>query len=110
MTQDQLIIFLFRADLIADIAAVILFTVVYSVLAPWWKNPIGRTLVALDILVGLAVLPSVFALFFHFSRLSSRLAAWFDVAIFAAIAVLLLLRIPLWIRLHRDKNSDGSTP
>jgi len=110
MTQDQLIIALFKGDLIADLIAVALFTAVYTFLAPWWRNPIGRTLVLLDILLGMAVLPSALSLFWHFSRLTSLVAAWLDVSVFAAIAVLLLLRIPLWIRLHRrDSSRDQDT-
>lgn len=105
MTQDQLIIDLFKADLIADVIGVVLFVVVYAMLAPWWRNPIGRTLVMMDILIGLGLLPSVMSLFFHFNRQASLIAAWFDVADFAAIAIVLFLRIPLWIRLHREKET-----
>lgn len=106
MTQEQLIIDLFKVDLIADIVAVVLFTVVYSLLAPWWRNPIGRTLVVMDILVGAAVCPSVLSLFWSFNRLTSLIAAWADVAVFGAIALVILARIPLWIGLH--KNKDGT--
>lgn len=106
MTQEQLIIALFKADLIADIVAVVLFTVVYSLLAPWWRNPIGRTLVVMDILVGAAVCPSVLSLFWSFNRLTSLIAAWADVAVFGAIALVILARIPLWIRLHKKDADD----
>lgn len=106
MTQEQLITELFKIDLIADLTAVVLFTAVYTVLAPWWRNPVGRTLVVLDILLGLAVIPSLLSLFFQFSRLTSYLAAWFDTGIFALIALALLQRIPLWIRLHRSNQEE----
>lgn len=108
MTQEQLIITCFKVDLIADLVAVLLFTVIYSALAPWWRNPIGRTLVMMDILIGLAVLPTVLSLFWRFNRLTSLLAAWADVGIFAAIALVILIRIPLWIRLHKHgQPGDG---
>ena len=107
MTQAQLVVSLFKADLIADETAVFLFVAVYTLLAPWWRNPLGRTLVMLDILIGLALLPSVLSLFWHFSRLTSFVAAWCDVATFAAIAIVLFLRIPLWIRMHRDRKAGG---
>lgn len=109
MTQEQLIIAFFKGDLIADLAAVILFVVVYTLLAPWWRNPVGRTLVLMDILVGVAVLPTVLSLFWQFSRLTSLVAAWCDVGTFAAIAMVVLLRIPLWIRLHRKKKDGGDS-
>jgi hypothetical protein len=112
MSQDELLLLLFKVVLIASEAATVAFTVVYSVLAPWWANPIGRTLVQLDILLGLALVPSILSLFWHFNRLTSHIAAWVDVGLFALIALTLFARIPLWIRLHRDKaaqREDGGT-
>lgn len=37
----------------------LLFVARYSMVAPWWKNSMGRMLVALDLAVALALLPSV---------------------------------------------------
>ena len=105
MTQDQLIILLFRILLVTDLASVILFLVVYTVLASWWKDVIGRTIAIKDILLGFAFIPSVLSLFFHFNRLTSHIAAWFDVGIFAGIAAAMLWRSTVWIRVHR-KNSN----
>lgn len=106
MTQEQLILTLFKADLIADLVSVVLFTAVYSLLAPWWRNPIGRTLVIMDILVGVAVLPTVLSLFWSFNRLTSLISAWCDVGTFAAIAIVIIMRIPLWIKLHRKDGRE----
>ena len=105
MSQDELIIFLFKVVLIACEVAVIAFVAVYSRLAAWWSNPLGRTVAQLDILLGAALLPSIMSLFWHFSRLTSHIAAWFDLGIFALIAVTLFTRIPLWIRLHRTRTT-----
>ena len=48
-----------------------LFVAVYGYLADWRHNPIGRTVVWLDILLALALAPSTLSLFFHFNRLTS---------------------------------------
>ena len=58
MSQDRLLLLLLKADLAADVAAVVLFVGAYSYLAKWWANPVGRTLVILDIEVGLGLVPS----------------------------------------------------
>lgn len=108
MSQDQAVLLLFKVMLIADVTAVVLFVAVYSYLSPWRRNPIGKTLVYLDILLALAVTPSLLSLFFHFSRLTSHVAAWVDVGLFALIALALLARIPLWVRLHMDKEGHQS--
>lgn len=108
MSQDQVVLLMFKVMLVADVTAVALFVAVYSYLSPWRRNPIGRTLVYLDILLAAAVTPSLLSLFFHFSRLTSHVAAWIDVGLFALIALALLARIPLWVRLHMDKSGQHS--
>lgn len=109
MTQDQLILVLYKIVLIAGEISVFGFVAVYTFLAPWWKNPLGRTIVQLDLLVGAAIAVSIFSLFFNFSRLTSRAAAWIDMGIFVMITLTLLARIPLFIRLHRRRvaGQDG---
>lgn len=104
MTQDALILLALKVVLIAGMVSVVLFTAVYSYLARWQANPIGRTVVWLDILLALALVPTTLSLFFHYSRLTSHVAAWTDIAIFAAIAVGMLMRIPLFVKLHMDKG------
>lgn len=106
MTQDQLLILLFRITLIAGAVSAALFIVVYSLLAPWWRDPIGRTIVILDGLIGAAFIPSILSLFFNFNRLTSYIAAWFDVTDFTAITFMLLHRSWLWTRLHRQRGEE----
>lgn len=110
MTQDQLISLLYRIVLIAGELSVVGFVVVYTVLAPWWRNPLGRTIVQLDLLIGSAMLISILSLFFNFNRLTSRVAGWLDLAVFTMITLTLSARIPLFIRTHRRRvaGEDGS--
>ena len=51
MSQAQWIILLFKIALIADAIAIVVFVVDYTRLAPWWRNPIGRTIVSKDCLL-----------------------------------------------------------
>jgi hypothetical protein len=101
---DQLLLLLFKITLMADLAGIIAFIVIYSVVAPWWSNVIGRTIVAKDILLGLALTPSILSLFFHFNRLSSVIAGWVDLGLFAGIAVVMIWRCVIWLRIHREEN------
>lgn len=104
MKQDAAILFLFKVVLIADLVAIAGFVLDYSIRAAWWGNAIGRTLVIKDLLLGAALTPSVLSLFFHFSRLTSHIAAWIDVALFAAIAVVMSWRVVIFERIHREKG------
>jgi hypothetical protein len=105
MSQDQLIILLFKIILLIDEAAVLTFTGIYTALAPWWKTVIGRTIMRLDILLGLALIPTTLSLFFQFSRLTSHIAAWVDIGIFILIAAELFWRSATWVRIHHRGES-----
>ena len=108
MSQDQALLLLFKVVLVADLAALALFVADYTRLASWWSNPIGRTLVIKDLLLGAALTPSVLSLFWHFNRLTSRIAAWVDIALFAGIAIVMVWRTVVFERIHREKrNGDG---
>lgn len=106
MNEDQWIVLLFKVVLITDVIAVIAFVVQYWRLAPWWRNQIGRTIVVKDILLAACLIPSIMSLFFKFSRLTSHVAAWIDLALFGLIAPVMCWRIIVWQRIHRDKRND----
>ena len=105
MNQDQLIILLFKVVILADVTAIAAFLVIYSVLAPWWRNEIGRTIAIKDILLGAALTPSVLSFFLHFNRLTSYVAAWVDIGLFGLIAVVMIWRSLVWVRIHRRKKA-----
>ena len=110
MSQDSLIILLFKIVVVADLVAIAAFIADYSRLAAWYKNPIGRTLVIKDLLLGAAFIPSVLSFFFKFNRLTSHIAAWIDIALFAGIAAVMTWRTVVFERIHRDKAAAGSAP
>ena len=107
MTQEQLIVLLFKIILVADLVSLAAFIIQYSLLAKWWANAIGRTIVIKDLLLGAALTPSVLSLFLHFNRLTSRIAGWVDVALFAGIAATMAYRMIVWQRVHRAGQLDG---
>jgi hypothetical protein len=111
VTQDELILLLLRIVLIADLAAILAFIADYSRLAPWQRNPIGRTIVIKDILLVVILVPTVLSLFFHFSRLTSHVAAWIDIGAFGLIVPVMLWRVVVFERIHREKQEPpGGKP
>lgn len=106
MTQDELILLLFKIILIIDITSIAVFIGVYTRYAKWWKDQVGRTLVVKDILLLLAFTPSTLSLFFRLSRYSSRAIAWVDIGLFTLIAAVMWWRIAVWVKIHREAETQ----
>jgi hypothetical protein len=104
MTQDQVITLLFKVVLISGALSVLLFVAVYTWYAPWWRDEIGRTIVVKDILIAIMLVPTILSLFFEFTRLSSRVAAWVDIGLFGLLTPVMLWRCVVWRRIHRGED------
>ena len=107
MSQDALIILLFKVVLVADLLSVFAFLVTYTALAKWWTHVIGRTIVIKDILLGAALTPSTLSLFFKFNRLTSHVSAWIDITLFGLIAVVMAWRCITWVKIHRKDEGNA---
>jgi hypothetical protein len=105
--NDPLTTLLFQLVIIADIVSITAFVLIYSKLAPWWRNPIGRTIVIKDILLTLVLIPSALSLFLHFSRLTSEVASWLDIVLLGSITPVMLWRIRIWFKIHGNKVTDA---
>ena len=108
MTQDQMLLLGFKITLVAGEVAALLWLGVYTYLAKWWENPIGATVTRFAIYIAALYVPSILSLFWHLSRLTRLVAGWFDMAVFAIVAVELFRRVPLWIRLHLRRDGQQS--
>ena len=93
MTQDQWIVLLLKIALIAAFVSLVGWVTVYTRLAKWWTNSIGRTLVIKSLLIAGLLVPSILALFFQLNRFDSRIAAWADVVLIGAIAPVMVLAV-----------------
>ena len=109
MTQDQFILLAFKVVEVASVVAIVAFIACYSRWAPWWKDPIGRTIVFKDIALILVLVPSMLSIFVDFNRLRSRIAAWYDVGSFALVPVIMCGRIVVFRRIHRDGNAKNGS-
>lgn len=110
MTQDQLIIWLLKAGLIAGFASMAVWVIVYGRLARWWDNPVGRTLVIETALIAGLFVPQILSLFFSLTRLDSRIAAWTDVTLIGLVTPVMCWRTIVWIRLSRKGKPGGGMP
>lgn len=108
MTEDALILLCFRIVLIAAFISLTAFVVQYTRLAPWWRDPLGRTIVIKSGLLALALVPSILSLFFNFSRRDSHVAAWLDIALFGAITPVMIWRIIIWQKIHTAAEGPAS--
>lgn len=114
MSQDQAILLAFKVVEVASVVTIAVFITCYSRWARWWSNPIGRTIVLKDIALVMVLIPSILSIFLHFNRLTSHIAAWFDVGSFALVPVIMCWRTLVFWKVHRDGNgksgSDGAGP
>jgi glucan phosphoethanolaminetransferase (alkaline phosphatase superfamily) len=110
VSQDEAIILAFKVVEVASVVTITAFIACYSRWAKWWANPIGRTIVYKDISLILVLLPSILSIFFSFNRLTSHIAAWFDVGAFALVPVIMCWRIVVFRKIHKagelSRNGD----
>ena len=111
MTQDEWIVLAFKVALIAGFCSLAVWIALYSVLAKWWTNPIGRTLVRLAALTAALYVPTTLSLFWHLNRADSRFVGWIDAGLIALVTPEMLWRSVVWWRLHKagrlPQNGSG---
>ena len=107
MSQDQWIILAFKVVEIASVVTITTFTACYSRWAAWWSNPIGRTIVYEGIALILVLIPSILSIFLSFNRLTSHIAAWFDVAAFALVPAIMIWRTLVFRKIHQAGKLGG---
>lgn len=101
MTQADWLVLAFKVALIAGFVSLTAWIVLYSLLAAWWRNPVGRTLVAKTSLIAALFVPTSLSLFFNLSRLDSYITGWIDAALIGLVTPVMLWRCRVWVRLHR---------
>lgn len=106
--MDQAIVILLRIFLVSGFASITLWIVTYSMVARWWRNPVGRAIVLFGALVAALLVPTTLSLFFHLGRATSLAAAWADVALIGSVTPVMCWRIVTWRRLARyDQQRPG---
>ena len=101
MSQEAWIVLCLKVALIAGFVSLAGWIALYTALAPWYRNPIGRTLVAKTALVAAMFVPTTLSLFWHLSRKDSYLVGWIDVALIGLVTPVMVWRSVVWVKLHR---------
>jgi hypothetical protein len=86
VTQARLLADLTNDVVMAAFAASVLFIAVYTVLAPWWRSQIGRSLIVLDTGLALVLAPSVLHRLLGVTITESLPFAWYYLASLALVA------------------------
>jgi hypothetical protein len=102
LTQAAIQIFVLKVCLIGAFCSLVGWVVIYTRLARWWTNPIGRTLVVKTLLVAALLIPFILALFFNLTRLDSRIVGWIDVFLIGAITPVMIWRSVVWVKASRE--------
>jgi hypothetical protein len=76
--------------LLAAFVASMAFILGYSAVAPWWRYPVGRTVVSLDFAVAFSLLPGVLRIWFGVP-VNTAFFAWYY-----CVSLLLVAGITLW--------------
>jgi hypothetical protein len=101
LNEIQWITLALKIVLISGFVSLITWVAVYTRLAAWWRNPIGRTLVAKTLLIAGMFVPSILSLFFRLNRQDSLIAGWVDVGLIGAVTPVMLWRTIVWLHLDR---------
>lgn len=105
MTQAQWAVLLLKIFLISGFCSLTAWVAVYTKLAHWWADPIGRTLVAKTCLIALLFVPATLSLFFTVPPL---VIAWVDTVLIGLVTPVMVWRTVVWLRISRfGKDREG---
>lgn len=88
-----------RIVIAEDLAAIIAFIVQYSVLAKWWRNPIGATIVVKDLLIVVVLAANAIEVFAP----PSLALEWVVVLITGLIGPVMVWRMAVFASYHRSR-------
>lgn len=86
--------------------AAVAFIALYTAIAPWWRSPLGRNLVALDGSISLTLLPSVLHHALGVSSADTPAFAWFTVCAFALVPCVIAWRAWILCRIQFGPKGD----
>ena len=104
MTQAQFVADATRDVVVAAFLASVLFVVVYTAMAPWWRTSIGRALVAMDAGLALTLAPSSLHMIFGLTVTASAGFGWYYLASLPLVAGSTLWRTWIIYRAQRPRR------
>lgn len=104
MSQLHVLLQLGRSVEIAALVLAVLFVAQYTWYSPWWRDPIGRTVVAEAVAVFLSLAPGLFESYFTLTTTEYVVMLWFNFAFIALIPAIFAWRILVWHKLPHGMN------
>jgi len=89
--------------------ASIVFMTGYTILAPWWRHPVGRAIVSLDFALSAALTPSVLRLLFGVN-IQTLWFAWYYGLALLSVAAITLWRLWVIFAVQRDALAPRHPP
>lgn len=97
-----------RISELSVIVIILLFLAQYTAYSPWWRDPVGRTIVIKDGVMLLIALPAVLSVWFNFNRFGSHAAGWVQVGALLGATVIMLWQVAVWYQVkHNDPRVHG---
>lgn len=93
-------------EIVVTFCASLAFIALYTAVAPWWRSPLGRNLVAFDASLSLTLLPAVVHHAFGFRSAEDVVFAWFTVVAFALVPCVIVWRAVILLRMQRSHLHD----
>lgn len=105
MSQAQFVADATRDVVVVAFLASLMFIVVYTVLAPWWRSSIGRALIVMDASLALTLAPSSLHQLTGLTIVASPGFAWYYLGSLTLVAASTIWRT--WI-IYRAQRPAGS--
>jgi ABC-type branched-subunit amino acid transport system permease subunit len=107
VTQAQLIADATQDVVLAAFIASLAFIAVYTVMAPWWRSPIGRALIMLDASLALTLAPSSLHQVTGITITASLGFAWYYLVSLTMVAASTIWRTWIIYRAQRPRRPGG---
>jgi hypothetical protein len=85
----------------------LVFIVGYTLISPWWRHMVGRSIVAMDVALMLTLLPSALHLMFGLSP-RAGFFGWYDGFGFILVGLIALWRLWMFWRVQTDATPRHS--
>lgn len=88
----------------------LLFIAAYSLLAKWWSTPVGITIVLLDLMIDLVLLPDMLLYLFGVNVTGSEFWTFLVLGAIAAVPLIILWRLAILLKVqlgHRGRDAGG---
>jgi hypothetical protein len=92
---------LLEAGLTAGSFFMLAWILQYSWYQPWWKDPIGRTFVYIDVLLLLVFVPLLISAWWHLTISVTVWLSWLLVVAILAVPVVLAWRMVVWRNIRK---------